>query len=75
MYLLTSALREEKKYDKLKNVWIGIPTISYLFENHQCHMLRQSQQKVFGLGSSLFHEIETHFGGLLSADYKNYVQN
>ena len=40
-----SALREEKKYDKLKNVWIGIPIISYLFENHQCHMLRQSQQK------------------------------
>ena len=39
------------------------------------HATSKSTKKVFGLGSSLFHEIETHFGGLLSADYKNYVQN
>ena len=37
------------------------------------HATSKSTKKVFGLGSSLFHEIETHFGGLLSADYKNYV--
>ncbi len=40
--LPTSAAFDKKIYDKLKNV--RIPIISYLFANHQWHMLHQSEQ-------------------------------